>query len=153
MSVSQPIDAGALGVLVVERSYAFSASHRYYRPEWTPERNQAVFGRCANFPGHGHNYRLSVRVSGPVDPETGFAVDLPALDDLVRATVLERLDHAHVNEALPEFIPGGAIPSTENLTLWIAGQLAEAMPGRSVLEEVRLAEDDRLASVWTRIRH
>jgi len=151
MSVSQPIDAGALGILLLERSYAFSASHRYYRPEWTQERNQVVFGRCANFPAHGHNYRLTVRVSGPLDPETGFAVDLAALDGLVRTAILERLDHAHVNEALAEFTPGGAIPTTENLTLWIAGQLAAALPGSSVLEEVRLAEDDRLAAVWRRM--
>ncbi len=150
MSVSQPLDPMALGTLVVERGYAFSASHRYYRPEWTPERNQAVFGKCANAPAHGHNYRLTVRVSGPVDSATGFAVDLAALDGSVRRAVLDRLDHAHINDALPEFAPGGAIPSTENLALWIAGALAAALPERSRLEEVRVAEDDRLASVWSR---
>jgi len=150
VSVSQPQDAGTPGVLVLERGYAFSASHRYYRPDWTPERNRSIFGKCANSPAHGHNYRLTVRVSGRLDPDTGFVVDLPRLDALVRSAVVERLDHAHVNEALPEFAPGGVIPTTENLVLWIAGQLAAALPGENLLQEVRLAEDDRLASVWMR---
>ncbi|MCC6271756.1 MAG: 6-carboxytetrahydropterin synthase, partial [Microbacteriaceae bacterium] len=111
---------------------------------------RAVFGRCANFPAHGHNYRLTVEVSGPVERQTGFAIDLPALDELVRARVVQRLDHAHINDAVPEFAPGGEIPTTENLVVWIAGELAAGLPAANRLESVLLAEDDRLASKWTR---
>ena len=150
MSVSQAQEERSPGALALERRYSFSASHRYYRPEWTPDKNHAVFGKCANFPAHGHNYRLTVRVSGRLDPETGFIIDLPALDRLVRTAIVGRLDHAHINEVVPEFAPGRAIPTTENLALWIVGELASALPGGNVLEEVHLAEDDRLASVWTR---
>lgn len=150
MSVSQPLAARMPGVVVLERIYNFSASHRYWRPEWTAEANRAVFGRCANFPAHGHNYRLTVEVSGPVERQTGFAIDLPALDELVRARVVQRLDHAHINDAVPEFAPGGEIPTTENLVVWIAGELAAGLPAANRLESVRLAEDDRLASKWTR---
>ena len=150
MSVSQPLASRMPGVVVLERSYAFSSSHRYWRPEWTAEANQAVFGRCANFPAHGHNYRLTVEVSGPIDRETGFAANLPALDELVRQRIVQRLDHAHINEAVPEFAAGGEIPTTENLVLWIAAELAVGLPAANRLESVRLAEDDRLASRWTR---
>ncbi len=152
MSVSQPLASRTPGVVVLERTYAFSSSHRYYRPEWTPEENQTVFGRCANAPAHGHNYRLSVEVSGPVDRATGFVVDLPALDALVRTAIVQRLDHAHINDAVAEFAPGEEIPTTENLVVWIAGEIAANLPQANRLESVRLAEDDRLASKWTRRR-
>lgn len=150
MSVSQPLAGRMPGVVVLERSYNFSSSHRYWRPEWTPEANRAAFGRCANAPAHGHNYRLTVEVSGAVDRQTGFAIDLPALDEVVRARVVLRLDHAHINDAVPEFAPGGEIPTTENLVCWIAAELAAGLPAANRLESVRLAEDDRLASKWTR---
>ncbi len=110
MSVSQPLAGRTPGVVVLERTYAFSSSHRYFRPEWSPERNLAVFGKCSNFPAHGHNYKLTVEVSGTVDRETGFAVNLPELDGLVRAVVVDRLDHAHINDAVPEFAAGRGDP-------------------------------------------
>ncbi|MEO7794491.1 MAG: 6-carboxytetrahydropterin synthase [Thermoanaerobaculia bacterium] len=150
MRVSQPLTPRTPGGVVLERIYTFSASHRYFRPEWTEAKNREVFGRCANSPAHGHNYRLTVEVSGPVDRETGFAVNLPALDELVRVTVVRRLDHAHINDAIPEFAPGREIPTTENLVLWIAAELTAGLPAASRLERVRLAEDDRLASTWSR---
>lgn len=150
MSVSQPLASRTPGVVVLERTYAFSSSHRYYRPEWTPERNLAVFGKCANFPAHGHNYRLTVEVSGTIDRDTGFTVNLPELDDLVRAVVVHRLDHAHINDAVAAFAPGGEIPTTENLVVWIAGEIRAHLPAANRLESVRLAEDDRLASKWSR---
>ncbi|MEO8276405.1 MAG: 6-carboxytetrahydropterin synthase [Thermoanaerobaculia bacterium] len=138
------------GRLVLERSFHFSASHRYWRPEWTEAENIRAFGRCANSPAHGHNYRLIVRVSGEVDPFTGFIVDLPALDRWVEEAVIDRLDHAHINEALAEFAPGGKIPSSENLVLWAVEAIGRMLPQSARLEEVRLAEDDRLGAVWTR---
>jgi 6-pyruvoyltetrahydropterin/6-carboxytetrahydropterin synthase len=150
MSVSQPLAVRMPGAVVLERTYGFSSSHRYFRPEWTAGENQAVFGRCANFPAHGHNYRLTIEVSGAIDRATGFAVNLPALDDLVRVAVIQRLDHAHINDAVAEFAPGGEIPTTENLVLWIAAELVAGLPPANRLESVRLAEDDRLASKWTR---
>jgi 6-pyruvoyltetrahydropterin/6-carboxytetrahydropterin synthase len=150
MSVSQPLAGKTPGGVVLERIYAFSSSHRYHRPEWSEGENRAVFGRCANAPAHGHNYRLTIEVSGAIDRQTGFAVNLPALDELVRTAVVDRLDHAHINDAVADFAPGGEIPTTENLVLWIARELAEGLPAANRLESVHLAEDDRLASKWTR---
>lgn len=132
----------------LERSYRFSASHHYWRPEWSEEKNRRVFGKCAQAPGHGHDYRVIVRVTGEIDPETGFCADLVELDRLVKVRVLDRLDHRHLNEAVVEFQPGKKIPTTENLATWIAAQLQSALPTGAALTEVRVEEDETLASVW-----
>jgi len=133
----------------LERRYRFSASHLYRRPEWSEEENRARFGKCSILPGHGHNYRLYVTVAGEVDPRTGFVVDLGALDGLVQAEVVEALDHRHLNAALPEFAPGGKIPSSESLVLWIHRRLEGRLPGGAELVGLRLEEDEDLAAEWT----
>jgi 6-pyruvoyltetrahydropterin/6-carboxytetrahydropterin synthase len=135
--------------ITLERRYRFSASHLYRRPDWSEEENRARFGKCANLPGHGHNYRLYVTVSGEIDPETGFVVDLGRLDGLVQEHVVERLDHQHLNAALPEFGAGRSIPSSENLVRWIHGELADRLPPGSRLDRLRLEEDEDLAAEWT----
>jgi 6-pyruvoyltetrahydropterin/6-carboxytetrahydropterin synthase len=135
--------------VALERRYRFSASHLYRRPEWSEAENRARFGKCANLPGHGHNYRLYVTVRGEVDPVSGFVADLGRLDGLVQERVLDRLDHQHLNAALPEFGEGGAIPSSENLVRWIREQLAEGLPAGSELARLRLEEDEDLAAEWS----
>lgn len=132
----------------LERRYRFSASHLYRRPDWTEEENRARFGKCANLPGHGHNYRLFVTVRGEVDDATGFIVDLGALDALVSARILEPLDHQHLNAAIPQFADGGSIPSSENLVRWIHARLQDALPGGVELAKLRLEEDEDLAAEW-----
>jgi 6-pyruvoyltetrahydropterin/6-carboxytetrahydropterin synthase len=123
------------------RRVRFSAAHRYHRPEWSDERNRDTFGPCANPHGHGHEYLLEVTVAGAVDSVTGFSVDLGVLDRVLREEVLEPLDHQHLNHAVPEFAPGGLIPTTENilLLLWprIAARLAPARLLRLRLHENR----------------
>jgi 6-pyruvoyltetrahydropterin/6-carboxytetrahydropterin synthase len=132
----------------LERRYRFSASHLYRRPDWTEEENRARFGKCANLPGHGHNYRLFVTVQGEVDETTGFVVDLGALDALVAAQVVEPLDHQHLNAVIPEFAGGRSIPSSENLVRWIHARLQDALPGGVKLAKLRLEEDEDLAAEW-----
>ena len=123
------------------RRVRFSAAHRYHRPEWSDERNREIFGPCANPHGHGHDYLLEVTVEGEVDPETGFSVDLGALDALLREQVTAPLDHQHLNFAVPEFAPGAQIPTTENilLLLWsrLHGRVAPARLVRLRLHENR----------------
>ena len=132
----------------LERRYRFSASHLYRRPDWSEEENRTRFGKCANLPGHGHNYRLFVTVQGEVDPRTGFVVDLAGLDSLVEVRILERLDHQHLNATLPEFQEGRDIPSSENLIVWIHAQLQDAFPSGTKLIRLRLEEDEDLAAEW-----
>jgi 6-pyruvoyltetrahydropterin/6-carboxytetrahydropterin synthase len=122
----------------------FNAAHRYYRPEWPEERNREAFGACANPHGHGHNYALEVMVGGNPDPETGFCVDLVALDRLLESEVRQRLDHQHVNHAIPAFGEGGLIPTTENLVIWIWRQVAPKLKGGRLVR-LRLREE---AGLW-----
>lgn len=132
----------------LERRFRFNASHLYRRPDWSEEENRARFGKCANLPGHGHNYRLYVTVHGPIEPRTGFIVDLGALDALVHEKVVERLDHQHLNAAVPEFGEGKDIPSSENLVLWIHRQLTGNLPEGVEIAKLRLEEDEDLAAEW-----
>jgi 6-pyruvoyltetrahydropterin/6-carboxytetrahydropterin synthase len=138
----------------LERRYRFSASHLYRRADWSEAENRARFGKCANLPGHGHNYHLFVTVRGEVDPSTGFIIDLGALDELVQRKVIERLDHQHLNFALPEFGEGGAIPSSENLLGWIRAEIGPSLEGitgnagGAELVKLRLEEDEDLAAEW-----
>ena len=132
----------------LERRFRFSASHLYRRPDWSEEENRRRFGKCANLPGHGHNYRLFVTVAGEVDPVTGFVVDLGALDRLVREEVVDVLDHQHLNAAIPEFSEGGRIPSSENVLRWIEGRLRGRLPEGVGLAKLRLEEDEDLAAEW-----
>jgi len=140
--------AGRGTSLRLERRYRFSASHLYRRPEWTDEENRARFGKCANLPGHGHNYRLFVTVRGQIAPLTGFVADLGRLDALVGRLVLDRLDHQHLNSALPEFGPGRLNPSSEALVRWIRDQLAPALAPEVTVVRLRLEEDEDLAAEW-----
>jgi len=121
------------------RAVEFPAGHRYYRPEWSAERNRAVFGPCAREGGHGHNYRVEVTVRGEIDAETGMTVDLAALDGLLHEHVVASMDHTFLNE-LPEFA-GGAIPTTENLARFIWERLSPALPDSCCLVRVRVRED------------
>ena len=125
------------------RKIRFSAAHRYYRPEWSEERNRRVFGACANPHGHGHSYLLEVTVRAEVDPETGFSVDLAALDALLQREVTDRLDHQHLNHAVPAFAAGVEIPTSENILRQLWPPLAAGMPDGSVLIRLRLHEDER----------
>lgn len=132
----------------LERRYRFSASHLYRRPDWSEEENRRQFGKCANLPGHGHNYRLAITLRGDPDPLTGFVVDLAVVDGIVQTQILERLDHQHLNAAVPEFAPGSAIPSSENLAIWIQARVKPALPEGVELVGVRVEEDDDLAAEW-----
>lgn len=137
----------------LERRYKFSASHLYRRPEWDEEANRLVFGRCANLPGHGHNYRLFVTVTGEVDPVTGFVVDLVEMDRLVDEHVVKVVDHQHLNSAIEEFRfedgHMGRIPSSENLVIWVRDRLENVLPPGVTLVKVRVEEDDDLAAEWS----
>jgi 6-pyruvoyltetrahydropterin/6-carboxytetrahydropterin synthase len=102
-------------MIELTRRATFSASHYYWNDAWTAEKNEQVFGRCANRNGHGHNYTLEVTVVGEPDPVTGFVVDLKWLKDVMEREVLAAYDHRHLNLEIPEFAK--AIPTTENIAI------------------------------------
>ena len=120
------------------RRYMVSASHRLHVDALMLEWNQAVYGKCNNPHGHGHNYVLEVLVGGEVDPETGMVVNLAELDEIVRKRVLDRFDHTNLNLD-PLF--ANLVPTTENLCTAVFGLLKDAMPAGE-LEYVRVEETE-----------
>lgn len=131
------------------RRVTFAAAHRYRRPEWDDARNAAVFGACAHPHYHGHSYTCDVTVTGPVDPLTGFLVDLPLLDAVLQREVRDRFDHRNLSVDVPEFADGGLIPTGENLARHIAERVNAGLAHTSArVLRVQLAEDATLSSGW-----
>lgn len=136
MSVASP-------VVHFSRRYRFSASHRLHVPSLSDEQNRETYGKCNNPFGHGHNYIVEVTVAGPVDGETGFVVDLAALDALVRRELIERFDSTHLNADAA--FAGAYVPSTEHFVAEAERVLRSAVPlldrrGRLRLANIRVEE-------------
>ena len=129
-------------MILLTRRATFSASHYYWNPAWSQQQNEAVFGRCANRNGHGHNYTLEVTVAGEPDPVTGFVVDLKGLKDIMEREVLSGFDHRHLNLEVPEFAAGGMIPTTENIAraAWNRLERAVNTVGGARLSAIRVYE-------------
>lgn len=84
-------------MVYVSRKEHFNAAHRLFNPDWSEEKNQEVFGPCANVHGHGHNFELIVTVKGTPDPGTGFVMDMKVLGSIVKREIIEKVDHRHLN--------------------------------------------------------
>ena len=132
--------------VTLTRRVAFSAAHRYRRPDWSEERNRATFGACANPHSHGHSYKCDVTVTGDVDPVTGFVVDLGALDAALATEVRARFDHRNINDEVPEFADGKLVPTGENLARFILERVQQALGAAAQVTTVTVAEDDTLWS-------
>ncbi len=127
---------------VLTRRYRFSASHRLWSEKFTTAENAAIYGKCANPFGHGHNYVLEVGAAGPVDEVTGRVVDVGRLDRLVEEMVLGEFDHRDLNTDTEAF--RGVVPTTENLALEIEKRLKGALTGgQARLARLRLFETRR----------
>jgi 6-pyruvoyltetrahydropterin/6-carboxytetrahydropterin synthase len=107
--------------VTVSRKAHFNAAHRLYRKEWNQEQNESVFGKCANPHYHGHNYELIVHVTGTIDPETGYVIDMKILKDLIQQEVEEAFDHKNLNEEVEDFF--SLIPTAENIAVVIYKKL------------------------------
>lgn len=112
-------------MLILNKTFTFCAAHRYWNPDLGEEGNRAVFGKDVRL--HGHNYELTVGVTGAVNPATGFLADLDPLQALVNERVVEVLDHSRIDTDIPWF--AGRQPSTENLLLWIWQEIAPRLTG------------------------
>ena len=124
----------------ITRVEEFCASHRLHSPHLGDEENRALYGKCNNPNGHGHNYRLHVTVRGPVDPRTGMLIELNQLAALIREAVTEQVDHFNLNMDVP-FL-AGVIPTAENLCQAFWDQLEHRLPAGE-LWELRLEETGR----------
>lgn len=122
----------------VTRRAHFCSAHRLFREDWSHERNREVFGDCSNVNWHGHNYVLDVTVEGPVDPETGFVMDLKAIKHAMKDRVVDDVDHRNLNLEVPWL--AGTMASTENFAVAIWDRLADALPEGVRLHRVYLQE-------------
>tara|TARA_B100000524_G_scaffold291824_1_gene166657 strand:+ start:221 stop:631 length:411 start_codon:yes stop_codon:yes gene_type:complete len=107
--------------ITVSRKAHFNAAHRLYNKNWSEEQNSKVFGKC-NYPNyHGHNYELIVSVTGKINPDTGYVIDMGELKRIIKIEIEERLDHKNLNLDVPYF--SNVIPSAENICVYIYGIL------------------------------
>ena len=122
------------------RKEHFNAAHKLYNPAWSKERNEAVFGPCANENWHGHNFELIVTVKGEPDPETGFVIDLKVLGGIIKEHIIKKVDHKNLNLDCPEF--NELIPSAENIAYVIWHKLRNKFSSNLELE-IELYETPR----------
>jgi 6-pyruvoyltetrahydropterin/6-carboxytetrahydropterin synthase len=131
-------------MVYVSREEHFNAAHKLYNPAWTPERNQEVFGPCANDNWHGHNFVLITTVKGIPHSDTGFVIDLKVLSDLIKELIIDALDHKNLNLDVP--FMAGKLASCEILIIEIWAILAPAILEKapnSLLHSLRLYETPR----------
>jgi 6-pyruvoyltetrahydropterin/6-carboxytetrahydropterin synthase len=127
----------------VTRRYRFSSSHRLHTPALSDERNRAVYGKCNNPYGHGHDYVMDVTIRGQLDPRLGRLIPIAQLDLFIRSTIVDAFDHRNLNLDVPEFAT--LVPTTENLAEVAAQRLAAAWPlafpgSAAIPEKVRIWE-------------
>ncbi len=131
-------------MVYVSRKEHFNAAHRLFNPNWSKDKNQEIFGPCANENWHGHNFELIVTVKGIPDVKTGFVIDLKKLSNLIKECIIEQVDHKNLNVDV-KFLHG-VIPSCENVIIrfWeiLAPKIKEIAPD-AVLYKLVLFETPR----------
>ena len=120
----------------ITKQYKFCAAHRYWNPEWTELENKNIFGK--DIYAHGHNYILNITIVGPINPKSGFIINLVELNELIENRVIELLDHRQIEKDIPWF--KNRHPSTENMVLFIWSQIAEGIPAPAKLYSIKLQE-------------
>ena len=126
--------------ITVSRKAHFNAAHRLYNKNWSDDKNANVFGKCNNPNYHGHNYELIVSVTGKINPETGYVIDMGELKNIIKKEIEERLDHKNLNLDIAHF--SKVIPSAENICIFIYDILRQNINSEFKLS-VRLYETPR----------
>ncbi|MBL0273656.1 MAG: 6-carboxytetrahydropterin synthase [Chitinophagaceae bacterium] len=129
-------------MVYLTRSEHFNAAHKLYNPAWSYEKNEEVFGKCANENWHGHNYELLVTVKGQPSPDTGFVFDVKKLSNIIKEHIIEKIDHQNLN--LDVEIMRGKMCSTENLAMAIWQELVQRLPAGVQLHAIKLYETPRI---------
>lgn len=126
-------------MVYVTRKAHFSAAHRLFNPTLSEADNEAIFDKCNNPNGHGHNYQIEVTVAGIPDPHTGYVIDLKKLAKLMDEAIIDKVDHRHLNYDVPEL--HGVIPTAENIAI-VFWSLLEPHIRDGRLHSIRVAESD-----------
>lgn len=128
------------GLLYITKKTHFNAAHKLYNPQWSQEKNEEVFGRCANANWHGHNFNLFVTIKGTVNQDTGFVMDLRQLKDLIEKNILLKVDHKNLNVDVPFF--KDIMPSIENMVLIFWDILEKLLPENCQMHCIKLYETE-----------
>ena len=107
--------------VTISRKAHFNAAHRLYRKDWSDAQNNSIFGKCSNPHYHGHNYELIAHITGEIDPETGYVMDMKVLKDLIKEKIEDVFDHKNLNEEVSDFLD--LIPTAENMAVVIYHKL------------------------------
>lgn len=118
--------------VTVSRKAHFNAAHRLYRKDWSFEKNDAIFGKCNNPNFHGHNYELIVSVTGEIDIDTGYVIDMKVLKDIIKSEVEDAFDHKNLNVEVPEF--KDLNPTAENIAVIIYNKMKSKLDSGLDLE-------------------
>lgn len=120
--------------VTLSRKAHFNAAHRLYRKDWSMEQNNAIFGKCNNPNFHGHNYELIVSVTGEIDKETGYVLDVKFLTDIIKEDIENEFDHKNLNLDVPEFFDLN--PTAENIVVVIWNKIRKKIKPELDLEVV-----------------
>ncbi|WP_341216509.1 6-carboxytetrahydropterin synthase [uncultured Wocania sp.] len=118
--------------VTVSRKAHFNAAHRLYRKDWTDEKNSLIFGKCSNPNFHGHNYELIVSVTGNIDKETGYVIDIKTLKDIIKEKIEDAFDHKNLNVEVLEF--KNLNPTAENIAVVIYDKIKSELKPELELE-------------------
>lgn len=132
--------------LTVYRKAHFNAAHRLYRKEWDDTKNLEVFGKCSNPNFHGHNYELEVGITGEIDSETGFLMNLKILRQIIQEEIEDQFDHKNLNIEVPEF--ENLNPTVENIAIVIWNKLRHRIEEKFEIS-VKLYETPRNFVVYS----
>jgi len=128
-------------MIYITRRERFNAAHKLFREEWSEEKNNEIFGKCANPNWHGHNYELYITVKGKVDPQTGYFVNLKDLSALLKTLIVDKLDHKNMN--LDVNFLKGLMTSTECVSMAIWNEIEKPLKNiGATLHCVRLHETE-----------
>ena len=118
--------------VTVSRKAHFNAAHRLFNPNWSDKRNTEIFGKCNNPNFHGHNYELIVSVTGTINPETGYVIDMSLLKQIIKEEIEDSLDHKNLNLDVVEF--KSIIPTSENISIYIYNKIKSRLDSNLDLE-------------------
>lgn len=129
-------------MITISKSYSFDSAHQLYRDDWTVERNQEVFGKCAR--PHGHTYTLNVFFSGEPNPGTGMVINFFDVDSFMKP-IVQQLDHQDLNKVFK-----GMLTTSENMVKEVSKWLVFEAVSRDIhLQQVELSETPRTKAIWT----
>lgn len=132
--------------VTVSRKAHFNAAHRLYRKDWDLKKNNEIFGKCNNPNFHGHNYELIVSVTGPIDEETGYVIDMKILKAIIKHEIEDAFDHKNLNLEVPEF--ENLNPTAENIAVVIYNKIKPKLDSHLALE-ITLYETPRNFVTYT----